>query len=65
MSDQRCGTCRWFVELRKATRNIEAGGKCTWLPSVRSCEPLPVWIFSIEPYVSAIDGKDCPTWHTR
>ena len=62
---RRCGQCVLFVEVRKATRNIPAGGKCIWNPPFKRTYDLPMWIVRAERYVSADDGKECEAWHAK
>ena len=65
MSEQRCGTCKWFRELYDS-------GDCEY--------PLPQWVkltvdrlygtaFPFDPMnvftMNPDDGKDCPTWHAK
>ena len=63
--EQRCGDCKLFIEVRKATRNIAAGGKCIWNPPFQRTYDLPIWIVRAERYVSAVDGKGCETWQPK
>lgn len=65
MAERRCAQCALFVEVRKATRNIPAGGKCIWNPPFKRTYDLPMWIVRAERYVSADDGKECETWHPK
>jgi hypothetical protein len=65
MSEQRCGTCKWFLEVRKASRNIAAGGKCIWHPPFNRTYDLPNWIKKAERYISADEGRECETWHAK
>lgn len=64
-SGQRCGNCTLFIEVRKATRNIVAGGKCIWHPPFQRTYNLPMWVARAESYVSADDGRGCETWQPR
>lgn len=60
--DQACGNCKEFIEVRKASRNIPAGGKCIWHPPFTRTYVLPDWVKKAETYVSATDGKECEAW---
>jgi len=62
---KRCDDCKWYLEVRKPTRNIEGGGKCTWSPPIYRCEQLPIWVMKAERYVSANEGRECETWHAK
>ena len=59
---QACEACKHWLEVRKATRNIPAGGKCLWHPPFARTYVLPDWVKKAETYVSAKDGKDCEAW---
>lgn len=58
MSDQRCGTCKWFTDHSNLS-GYEAGeGRCLWAQT-----HLPtVWIFQQEARTTARLGEECSQW---
>lgn len=64
-SGQLCGNCTLFIEVRKATRNIVAGGKCVWNPPTRRAYNLPMWLANADRYVSANAGERCESWQAK
>lgn len=55
MSDKRCGTCRWWDPLPKASEWHEtAPGDCGW---TRANLPEPLYRVTEED-----DGTDCAKW---
>ena len=58
MSEQRCGTCRWWVE----TRPYELGAM--WPYSLGDCRfPMPFFLPQSE--IFSNEGEECKAWHAK
>lgn len=66
MSEQRCGTCKWFVPMPEHLLYIGKSGTCAF--------PLPAWLnaylsWSVEGLrMKEITGQgfaDCPTYEAQ
>ncbi len=66
MSEQRCGTCRYFYDIyvQRPSHNPDVSS-CNYWPKEDLPPPLARAIEIADVLVWSSDGKDCPAWEER